>query len=255
MRRSLRVTAALAALALVVAFVPGVAAVVPVSAVVEALGSDYFVVAVPGAVALVAAAGLAVRRAAGSVHQATPPAPEQVQRAPRLGVEFDRRLEESFELRSRLFGESRAALRERLREAATQALVHADECTHETARHRVEAGQWTDDPTAAMFLRRDPPSPSADQRVHAALQGDTWFQYAARETAAAIAREAGFDPLTDATDDDSPEPDVPDEEREDQSRAGARDQRGEEPRPREHEPGPDGQHDPEPEAGRRRRYA
>lgn len=188
------------AVALLVTFVPGGEAVVPVEPVVGVLGGDYLLVAVVGVLAVVAVLVLATRRASSRVDQATPPDPEGVQGAPPLGAAFDRRLEEPFELRSLVAGRPRSAVRERLREAATLAVARQDGATREAARRTVEAGQWTDDPVAAMFLRRRPPAPSLDRRIHSALRGDTWFQYAARETAVAIASEAGVEPEPDPVD-------------------------------------------------------
>lgn len=195
-RRDVLVVAGLGgfALAIVASFVPAVGGAVPFETVVDLAGNDYFVIALVGVLALAGTVAIAARRAASGVDQATPPDPEHVQRAPPLGAAFDRRLEEPLELPSLLVGSPRSAVRERLREAATRTVSSAEGTTREAAERAVEAGQWTDDSTAAMFLRRRPPTPPLEDRLHAALRGDTWFQHAARTTADAVASEAGIEP-------------------------------------------------------------
>lgn len=184
---SLLVVAGLAVfgLALALAFVPELGSAVPVDAAVALLGSDYMVVAVLGALAAVALAALLVRRAATSVEQATPPAPEEVQAAPHLGAEFDDWLA-GLDLRARLTGDRHERVRERLRETAVHTVMRAEGCSREEARRRVESGEWTDDPTAAAFLGRESRLPLGT-RARAALRGDSGFQYGARETVDAIA--------------------------------------------------------------------
>jgi len=92
-RRVVTTGAAIAgAVAFVLALVPGVAALVPTAAAVDAVGNDYFLLSAFGAVSLAVFGWMALRRAAGQVAQADPPDPETVPDAPRPGSRFDERL-------------------------------------------------------------------------------------------------------------------------------------------------------------------
>lgn len=179
------VTVAIAAFA--VAFVPGVAEAIPVDALLEAAGNDYFLLGAFGGLALLVVLVMLVRRATGTVTQAAPPDPETVRDAPRPGSEFDRQL-------ASLSGAG-DGLRERLHAATVGALVRREGIDRETARERVDAGRWTDNRVAAAFLGADRTSrPTLRDRGRAALRGERWAQYGARETARELTRR--FDPET-----------------------------------------------------------
>lgn len=173
--------------------VPSLATILPMAAIVDILGNDYLIIAGAGIIAFLAVVVMGMRRAATGITQATPPDPEGVQRAPQVGRSFNRRLAEPFEVPSLLTGRSRSEIRHRLREAAIKAVSRSRGAPRDAARETVQAGQWTTDATAAGFLERPPAEPSIDQRIHAALRGDTWFQYAARQTAEALPEAAGID--------------------------------------------------------------
>lgn len=174
--------------ALAVLLVPPLRTVLPVEPLLDAAGNDYLLVAAFGAVALVALVAMMLARAVGRVRQATPPAPESVERVPILGAEFDELLENGAGVRAVLFGGEADRLRDRLREAATRTLMRKRTRSREAARELVETGAWTDRHVPSAFLAgRDVP---VEVRVRAAVRGRTWLQFAASETADEIARLA-----------------------------------------------------------------
>lgn len=165
------------------ALVPGVVTLLPVEAVVEWLGNDYFVLGAFGGVALAVLGWMVARRATGRVEQASPPDPETVPDAPRPGERVD-------DLLARwpggLGGADRDYLRERLRAAAVYAEL-GEGRSPTAARERVDSGTWTDDPVAARFLGADPAGPTIAERLRLALRGDAWTQHAARRAARELA--------------------------------------------------------------------
>lgn len=179
------------AAALLVLLVPETAALIPTDALVELLGNDYFLLGTLGLVAVAALARIVARRATTSVDQADPPEPETVAEAPRPGQEFDDLLAGRLAVGSHLVSDRDDRVRERLREAATLAVMRTERCPREDARRRVEAGDWTDEPVAATFLRPDGPSPSLGKRARLALRGESWLQHCARTTANEIASVGG----------------------------------------------------------------
>lgn len=146
--------AAFAAAAAVV-LVPGVGSSLPVDAAVEALGYDYLLVAVLGAVAFVATLPVMAARAVGGIDQAAPPEPEAIETVPPPGAAVDAIVEDGLGLRSRVFDDPVREVRDRVRESAVRAVARADGCSRAEARRRVEEGTWTNDPAAAAFLAED----------------------------------------------------------------------------------------------------
>jgi hypothetical protein len=167
------------------ALLPGAAALVPVEAAVDLVGNDYFLLGLFGGVALAVLGWMLGRRASEQVEQASPPDPETVPDAPRPGAGFD-------DLLGRwaggLDGEERTRLRERLRTDAVYREM-ATGVDRATARERVEAGEWTDDPVAARFLAGE--GPSILERLRLAFRGDGWTQHGARAAAAVLTDEGG----------------------------------------------------------------
>ncbi|MBX0294988.1 DUF7269 family protein [Haloarcula nitratireducens] len=178
---------ALGTVALGLAVVPGAASSLPVEALVEALGNDYFLLGLFGGVALAVLAWMVGRRATGSVTQADPPDPETILDAPRPGEGFDALLGTTIP-RHRDSGETADALRERLRTAAVRAEMR-DGRSRERAEERVADGRWTDDPVAGQFLSDDPSSPALGERARLWLLGDSWVQHGARATARELTRQ------------------------------------------------------------------
>jgi hypothetical protein len=178
--------------ALAVVLSPGLGEPLPVEAAIDALGSDYLVVAGLGVLALAVLVVMLVARAASSVDEASSPDPEFVERVPVLGAEFDDLVENGLGVRATYFSDEPEAVREDLREKAIRTLVRTRGLDRETARDRVEAGRWTDNRVAAEFLATGGVVPRS-ARVRAALRGESWLQYGARvaaEEVVALAREA-----------------------------------------------------------------
>ena len=139
--------------ALLVAFVPGAGALVPTAALVDLLGSDYFVVAAVGLAAVGLATLAVLARSLGGVEVATPPVVEAVQSAPRPGERFDRS-------RRGATGGATGSARERLREAAARTVMRTTDCSRPDAERRVAEGAWTDDRVAARFLASEGTGPT-----------------------------------------------------------------------------------------------
>lgn len=175
--------------ALAVIFAPGLGEALPIGVAIEALGSDYLVVAGLGVVALVVLAVMLVARAASSVDEAAPPEPEYVEQVPVLGAEFDDLVNDGLGVRATYFSDRPEEVREDLREQATRTLMRTRGVAREDARSLVESGRWTDDRAASQFLAAQGAAPRS-ARVRAALRGESWLQYGARAAADEIVRIA-----------------------------------------------------------------
>jgi len=179
--------AAVGVVAFALALIPGLAALLPVEAIVAWVGNDYFLLGAFGGVALAVLGVMIARRATGHVEQAAPPDPETVPDAPRPGERVDDLLDQ---WPVGLSAADRDYLRERLRTAAVygelgQGRSRAD------ARERVDSGTWTADPVAARFLAADADGPTLTERLRLALRGDSWTQHAARRAARELADGGG----------------------------------------------------------------
>lgn len=135
---------------LLVAFDPETEDVLRVDAAIEALGSDYVVLAALGLLAVGLALLLAAAQRVRGVSEATPPAVEGVLTASYPGASFDRAGDRRL-TRFRSTG-SETDRRHRLREAATKATMRAEGCSRTDAERRVDEGSWTSDPVAAPYL-------------------------------------------------------------------------------------------------------
>ena len=137
-------------LGLLVAFDPETAGVLRIDAAIEALGSDYVVLAVLGLLAVGLAFLLVATRLVRGVSEATPPAVEGVLTATYPGASFDR----AGGGRLSRFRSARSTTdrRERLREAAVRATMRAEGCSRTDAGRRVDEGTWTSDSVAASSL-------------------------------------------------------------------------------------------------------
>lgn len=130
---------------LAVAF-PGVAGVLPVDALVAALGSDYVVVAAVGLVAVAIAALVLLVVAVSGVDEADLPVVESVESAPHPGQAVDRSVD------GEAGGSVPGARVDRLTQAAVKTLMRAEHVSRSEAERRVAEGTWTDDDVAADFL-------------------------------------------------------------------------------------------------------
>ncbi|GAB7010193.1 DUF7269 family protein [Halorubrum trueperi] len=135
---------------LLVAFDPETEGVLRTDAAVEALGSDYVVLAVIGLLMIGLALLLVAARRVRGVNEATPPAVEGVLTATYPGASFDRsgggRLSRFLSIRSA------NGRRHRLREAAIRGTMRAEGCSRTDAGRRVDEGTWTSDSVAASYL-------------------------------------------------------------------------------------------------------
>ena len=82
-------------------------------------------------------------------------------------------------------GADRDEARPELRSLAVDALVHVDGCDRTTARRRVEAGEWTDDPVAAAYLA-DGSTESLRRRLAARLRPRRTIRRRVDRTVAAV---------------------------------------------------------------------
>lgn len=176
--------------ALVAALLTGTAEAVPVDALVSVLGNDYLFVAAFGCLGLAIAATAVVSGRSANLEQASMPDPERPVSAPPPGTDFDAEVG-TLRLSLPLYGRRRrAAVRERLRAAATGLVMRTTNCDRETARERVESGEWTADPTVAAFLGRGSAG-GVELRLRALRRGQTAFQYLVERTVAELVRRAG----------------------------------------------------------------
>lgn len=175
--------------ALVVVLAPELGEALPVEAAIEALGSDYLVVAGIGVAALVVLVVMLIARAASSVDEADAPEPEYVEQVPLLGAEFDDLVDHGLGIRATYFSDEPEEIREELRERAIRTLIRTRGVARDDARALVESGRWTDDRTASRFLATGA-SAGRSARVRAALHGQSWLQYGAHAAAEEIVRIA-----------------------------------------------------------------
>lgn len=113
--------------------------------------------------------------------------PEVVTPVEAPGAGFDRRVAAASSYR-RTTIQARQRVKERLADAAIAAIQRRQDCSHEAAADRLDAGTWTDDPFAAAFLGGpDVPEPPLVARLRHALRAESAFQRDARRTADAIA--------------------------------------------------------------------
>lgn len=152
---------------------PAIEEAIPVADAADALGNDYLLIAVVGAVAFVVALVALARRAAAGIAEAEPPAVEQV-RHRSLGTDFDAELESLPAVRTT---DRHVEIRRRLREATIGALVACRGCSRAEARDRVDDGSWTTESGVAGFLAGDSfDPPPAYRRLLSGLRGDDWFR-------------------------------------------------------------------------------
>lgn len=168
----LSVGLAVLGLALAIVFVPAAGESIPLAAAVEALGSDYVVVAVVGVAAVGAAGVVAVARRLRGVDEATPPAVEGVRSASYPGKRLDR---STGRLRRSLGMTDDDDRVDRLRAAATRATMRVEGCSRRTAEQRVAEGRWTDDPVASRYLAA-PDRDGGRRRPRASLRTDRAFR-------------------------------------------------------------------------------
>ena len=150
------------ALGLLVVFVPGMERLVPVEAMIRALGSDYWVVAAVGLAAVALALFVLLVQLISGVNEAAVPVVESVESAPHPGQALDRSAEGHVD-----------GPQDRLRETAVQTLMRREHCSRSDAKTRVAEGAWTDDNVAAAYLgtyRTGVPDKEAVRRTADAIE-------------------------------------------------------------------------------------
>lgn len=142
-----------------------------------------------GVLALVQALRVIKARRRVRVTRAEPPTPEPFARVPTPGHVFDEPLFAIDEEQGiRALGRKRE-FRERLTDVAVTVLAHREGGSHERARERLRAGDWTEDPHAAAFLGDgEAPEPPWYERIRLKLRREPPFRWRARRTMDAIVR-------------------------------------------------------------------
>lgn len=159
-----------------------------VSDLVDALGSDYALVAAVGGGVLLLAIPVVVAARAANLHRAETPSPEEPTSTPPPGREFDETIR-SWRFRLPVVGtRRRREVRDRLEAAAVSVVMRSEGCDRETARERVRRGDWTERETAAAYLSSDRSVGSAVvDAADALVRGEMPTERRARVTADAIA--------------------------------------------------------------------
>jgi hypothetical protein len=178
----------LAALALATVLFEGVAAVGSTGWFARP-GNDYLFAAAVGALVVLAGLGVVTARSLTGFDGATPPRTAEVPAGTPPGGAVDSVVAGELGPRAHLWGDERAAVRERLRTAAVETLVRVEGESRLDARQRVASGEWTDDRTAATFLAAEGPG-SLGMRLADALPGGSRFQRGTERAVIAILRLA-----------------------------------------------------------------
>jgi hypothetical protein len=181
------VGAAVFLLGVAIVVAPSTAGVLPVDAAVELFGGPYVFVAAFGVAAFVVVLAVMLARAIDGLDESTPPDPEDVYRVPQPGHRFDTFVEGGGSVGRRVFGSRHEGVRQRIQQTAIATLVRAEGLTRSEAETAVSRGTWTDDEVAAAFLAKRR-TPSATERLVAAIRGQSAFQQGARRAALEIAR-------------------------------------------------------------------
>ncbi|KTG09468.1 hypothetical protein AUR64_16975 [Haloprofundus marisrubri] len=180
----------------------------PTEGLVDLLGNDYLLMALFAGVGLLVAFSVLASGRSARLEQAEMPDAERPVSAPSPGEGFDEALSD-WRLSIPILGRRRrASLRNRLRRAAIETLRTAEGYDRAEAERRVDEGTWTDDETAAAFLRTesslraDGGEPSGPRRASSQAErsdggtpaksspGARGTRDAARQTAEEIARLA-----------------------------------------------------------------
>ncbi|SFR88785.1 hypothetical protein SAMN05216559_0535 [Halomicrobium zhouii] len=161
-----------------------------VNALLTLFGSEYLLVAVIGLVAFVVGVAAFVTSREAATQAATPD-PERAVAVPAPGESFD---EMAADWRCLLPGagrDHRAAVQERLRRTAVEAVAVTDDCDRETAARRVAEGTWTADGVAAAYLAEQTDATNEEEWFELLVGRQTPTHYRAERTVSAIADVAG----------------------------------------------------------------
>ena len=157
---------------------------------IDAVGMDYLVVAGVGVVVFVVAGGLFGVRTLGSIHEANPRVVETSHHAGPGEI-----VAASMEsLPSIRITDTHRRLYSQLRQLTITAIVQRQHCSRTDARARIRQGTWTDDPTAAAFLRSPEfVPPPLHTRCRELITGRQWFRYRVVATVHALEQLEGIE--------------------------------------------------------------
>ena len=130
------------------------AAMIAVPSLASALPSATQGVFLVGIVAVLTGLGVVRRRLRGEVEETVTPNPERPAGNPMPGEDVDRMLYEMTHLRQGV-NENREHLEERLENLAVAVVRNREDCSVEEARRILQAGEWTDNETAAEFFQSE----------------------------------------------------------------------------------------------------
>lgn len=148
-------------------------------------GGDYVLVGVLSGLALLATIPVLVSGRESELEQSETPDPEVPVQVPPAGREFDEAIR-GWHYRTPLVGdEPRRRVKERLRTAAEEAVMHDRNCGRSRARRLVRRGEWTDDDEAAAFLG-SPQRSTVSTFFAAAPRRQTPAEFRARRAADAV---------------------------------------------------------------------
>lgn len=177
-RRPVLVVLGVAALALAAGAFGG-PGFLPVDALVELAGADYWLLAAVAVAGAVVSAGALLSGRERHRRQSETPEPERPTAVPAPGDSFDRTVDSWRFLLPGLGTGPRAAVRTRLRDVATDTVARVEDRPRSEARAAVLGGTWTDDPVASAYL-------AEGRGVSAGLTAGWRARRSARRTAAEI---------------------------------------------------------------------
>lgn len=152
-----------------------------VEPLVDALGNDLYVVGIVSIVGLVTIAAILVRWRSTHVDETEMPDVEGRVSVPAPGAPFDDELSDPITLLPIVGTRRRERIHDRLRTAAVRSIQSANGCDEETARDRLESGNWTENERARRFLRSSPEYEVVD-RLRLNLRGRSWFRRAVHDS-------------------------------------------------------------------------
>lgn len=157
-----------------------------------AVSLDRTLVSGIGVVILVQALRVVQTRRHGDLEEATTPDPELPIRTSAPGTDLERVLEQFLDTQRVSY--RRAHVRTGLRSAAVAVLTQYEGYSEADAKAAVAAGTWTDDSSAAAFLRDgSTPAQSVRTRLRNLVRRESTFQRDVRHTVDAIAAVAGLE--------------------------------------------------------------
>ena len=141
-----------------------------------------------GLVGILQGVRVAISRSRTAYEQVETPDPEASQDLPTPGDEFDEMLQTAGADRREI--ETRETVRDRLERAAVATIVRTEGCTESEAMHRLETGEWTDDPYARAFFTGTVEGASLFDRFDFQRESQTQYHRWAVHAASEITRRS-----------------------------------------------------------------